>query len=86
MSLNQILGKNIKYFRYKQNITQEKLAELLEVSANYIGRLERGQHNPSLNKIEKISTALKIKPYELFMENENAKNLPSRVNLSNFKN
>lgn len=48
------MGKNVKYHRYRKNYTQEKLAELLQVSPNYVGRLERGQHSPSLEKIERM--------------------------------
>ena len=50
MNLKTILGKNVKYYRYRKKYTQEQLAEILDVSTNYIGRLERGQHSPSLEK------------------------------------
>ena len=67
MDLKIILGKNIKY-RHKNNLTQEKLAEILDVSPNYIGRIERGQHNPSLEKITKIAYALNVEAFQLFIE------------------
>lgn len=85
MKLKTILGKNVKYHRYKKNFTQERLAELLKVSPNYIGRVERGQHSPSLEKIENIAKALGIKPFELFLERDDFDNLPNRVNLTNPK-
>lgn len=44
MRLKTILGKNVKYHRYRKKLTQEQLAEVLNVSSNYVGRLERGQH------------------------------------------
>ena len=68
MNLKIILGKNIKFYRYKNRLTQEKLAEILDVSPNYIGRIERGQHNPSLEKITKIAYALNIEVFQLFIE------------------
>ena len=68
MDLKIILGKNIKFYRYKNRLTQEKLAEILDVSPNYIGRIERGQHNPSLEKIAKIANVLNVKVFELFIE------------------
>ena len=83
MKLKTILGKNVKYHRYRKNYTQEKLAELLQVSPNYVGRLERGQHSPSLEKIERIAKTLDIKPFELFVERDDFNNLPDRVNLTN---
>lgn len=85
MKLKTILGKNIKYHRYRKRLTQEKLAEVLNVSSNYVGRLERGQHSPSLEKIEKIANALNVKAFELFLERDDYDNLPNRVNLTNPK-
>lgn len=85
MRLKTILGKNVKYHRYRKKFTQEKLAELLNVSPNYVGRLERGQHSPSLDKIEKIAKTLEIKPFELFLERDDFDDLPDRVNLLNSK-
>ena len=58
--LNEMIAQN--------NLTQEKLAEILDVSPNYIGRIERGQHNPSLEKIAKIANVLNVKAFELFIE------------------
>ncbi len=85
MRLKTILGKNVKYHRYRKKLTQEKLAEVLNVSSNYVGRLERGQHSPSLDKIEKIAKALDVKAFELFLERDDYNNLPDRVNLTNPK-
>lgn len=85
MNLKTILGKNVKYHRYRKNFTQEYLAELLKVSPNYIGRIERGQHSPSLEKIEKIATTLGVKPFELFVERDDFSDLADRVNLINSK-
>lgn len=85
MKLKTILGKNIKYHRYRKKLTQEQLAELLETSSNYVGRLERGQHSPSLEKIDKIAKALDIKAFELFLERDDLDNLPNRVNLTTSK-
>ena len=85
MKLKVVLGKNVKYHRYRKKLTQEHLAEKMEVSPNYIGRLERGQHNPSLEKIERIAKALDVKPFELFLEHDDFEKLPSRVNIAHSK-
>lgn len=60
MKLKALIGKNVKYYRYRENLTQEQLAEKTKSSVNYIGRLERGQHNPSVDKLEKVASALNI--------------------------
>lgn len=85
MKLKTILGKNVKYHRYRKNLTQEQLSDRLDVSPNYIGRLERGQHSPSLDKIERIAKCLGVKPFELFLERDDFDSLPARVNLTNRK-
>ena len=85
MNLKILIGKNVKYYRYKEKLTQEKLAEKIKSSVNYIGRLERGQHNPSVEKLEKIATALNIEPYELFIKRNDLDSLTMRVNIKSKK-
>jgi len=65
MNLIGIVSKNIRYYRNKLGISQEKLAELSNLHRTYIGSVERGERNLSLKNIEKIASALKISPYEL---------------------
>ena len=65
MNLIEIVSKNIRYYRNKIGISQEKLAELSNLHRTYIGSVERGERNLSLKNIEKIASALKISPHEL---------------------
>ena len=44
-------GKNVKIERIKKDLTQEQLAERMNVSQNYIANIERGKANMSLVKI-----------------------------------
>lgn len=82
MKLNNIFGYNIKYFQYKENYTQEKLAELTNTSVTYISLLESGKHHtPSFDKIEALANVLKVQPFELFMPRDNKK-LPNRVDMT----
>lgn len=82
MGLKIILGKNVKYYRHKKKFTQKELTEILDSSANYIGRLEHGQHSPSLEKIENIAKAFEVPAFKLFIAHNNY-DLPNRVNLEN---
>lgn len=66
MNLQEIFISNLKKFRKAKNITQEKLAELCETETAYIGQIETNRRFPSINLIEKISTALDVEPYLLF--------------------
>jgi len=59
------LGANIREFRKKRGISQEALADLAGVHRTYLGGIERGERNVSLDNIVRIARALKIMPKEL---------------------
>lgn len=73
--LRELLIFNIKYYRYLNNYSQEKLAELSFLSSRYLTDVERGLHCPTINKIESIARALNIEPYELFQNKKRDKNI-----------
>lgn len=86
MELKTLFGKNVKYYRFRKCYTQEELAERMDVTPNYISRLERGMHNPPFTMIEKVAIALGIEPYELFIKRNDLQNMPDRVNLIDNRN
>ncbi len=65
MSRLQILGKNIAKYRQNKKYSQEKLAELVNLSREYITRVERGQKNISLKKLFAIADVLEVDFCEL---------------------
>ena len=54
------LGDNIRNFRKKNVLTQEKLAELAHMDPKSIIEIENGNRNPTLKTIRKIALALKV--------------------------
>lgn len=52
------LGLNIRKYRKACKLSQEKLAEIVEVSTNYIGQIERGEKMPALDTFLRILNAL----------------------------
>ena len=60
------IGKKIKSIRKNSGLTQEKLAEKINVHPTYIGKIESGKNNPSILLLYKLSKALKIKLSDLF--------------------
>jgi transcriptional regulator with XRE-family HTH domain len=52
------IGQAIKNRRKELNITQPHLAELAQLSVNTLYKLERGQGNPSLDILIKLSDVL----------------------------
>ncbi len=64
----QKFGKRLKSLRLDKNLTQLELAEILDMSPNFIGMIERGERNTTVENVFKIARALGIKPYNLFEE------------------
>lgn len=54
------LGNRIREERQKTHLTQEKLAEAVGCNESYIGQIERGYKNPSLEIIVNIANALNV--------------------------
>jgi transcriptional regulator with XRE-family HTH domain len=63
--IKKVFGKNVRKYREKRKLTQERLAELCDLHRTYIGGIERGERNVSLENIQKIAEALGIKIKEL---------------------
>ncbi len=60
------IGQEIKKARKNKNLTQERVAEMIGVSATYIGFIEQGQRVPSIKTADKLARVLKIKLSDLF--------------------
>lgn len=66
MSLNySIIGVRLKQARLNKKITQEQLAEMLEVSVAYISRIERGSTNINLKRLSEICHVLEVSEGEI---------------------
>lgn len=59
-SLLKQFGKNVKIERIKQDMTQEELAEKMNVSQNYVAGIECGRANMSLAKVLELSDFLNV--------------------------
>ncbi len=81
MKLMDIVGLNVKWYRYQEGLTQEKFAEMANFKMAYVSIVENGEANLTLNNIEIIAKALKVEPELLFNKEtaNKAKNLPKRV-------
>lgn len=62
----KIIGQRIRNYRTQKGLSQEKLAELAGCHPTYIGQLERGEKNTTLESVEKIASAMDISLSELF--------------------
>ena len=59
------LGQNIKKYRLAKNFSQEKLAELADLSRPTIGAIERGEQSPTFETMEAIAAAFGMSVQEL---------------------
>lgn len=74
------IGQRIRNYRTKAGFSQEKLAELSGCHPTYIGQLERGEKNATIESIDKITTALNVSMSTLFEQlggqNDGSRNIP----------
>lgn len=68
MDLRAVFINNLKRYRKENKLSQMALAEKCGTSASYIGEIEIGKKFPSVEMVQKFADALNIKPYKLFME------------------
>jgi transcriptional regulator with XRE-family HTH domain len=73
-NIREILATNIKENRRKRGLTQEKLAEMADMSLNYLAILELARKFPSGEMLERIAEVLEIEPHELFIVASSPKN------------
>ena len=54
------VGKRIRTERQKQNLTQEKLAEMANISDSFMGHIERGGRTLSIETLAKLANVLNL--------------------------
>lgn len=64
-SLRAIFAKNLRVHRLRLGLSQEALAELTGLHRTYIGSVERGERNISIDNIERIARALGVAAADL---------------------
>lgn len=68
------VGQRIRNYRIQAGLSQEKLAELASYHPTYIGQLERGEKNATLESIERVASALNVPLSKLFEKLESDEN------------
>lgn len=63
--LQRRVGANLRLYRQERGLSQEALADVLGVHRTYMGGLERGERNITLNSLERIAASLKLDPLDL---------------------
>ncbi len=61
------MGGRIRQLRKAAGLTQEQLARRAGMDYKYLGSVERGERNVTLDNVERIVRALQVEPYEPFL-------------------
>lgn len=59
------LGEKVRSYRHERGLTQEALAETLELSVAYVSLIERGGRNPPYTTVVAIAHALGVSPRDI---------------------
>jgi transcriptional regulator with XRE-family HTH domain len=68
MGWEEIVGRNVRRLRTMRGMTQEALAHAAEIDMRYVGGIERGEENPTVAVLGRISAVLEVHPSELLIE------------------
>lgn len=63
--LRQVLATNVRELRLARRLSQEALADLAGLHRTFIGFVERGETNISIDNLEKVALALGVAAPEL---------------------
>nr|WP_294148200.1 XRE family transcriptional regulator [uncultured Clostridium sp.] len=93
-SMNQIVAKNIKGLREKNKLSMDELSRLSGVSKSMLAQIERGEGNPTISTLWKISNGMGVpfdaltvrpeSPYEIVKTSELQPLLEDQGNVKNY--
>ena len=66
MDWNAIVAANVRKLRLERGLTQEQLAHDAGIALTYLGGIERGRRNPSVDVLGRLASALRCYPRDLF--------------------
>lgn len=65
-----IVAQNLRRLRAERGLSQDALAFEAEMNRTYVGGVERGERNVSLDNIARLAKALGIEPWELLLHKD----------------
>lgn len=68
--LHLVFGEAVRKWRQERGFSQERLAELVGLSASMVGMIERGEKNTTLEIAQRLSDALSVEVRDFFVASE----------------
>jgi transcriptional regulator with XRE-family HTH domain len=65
-TLREKFGRHLREIRVNRGMTQERFAETLDISVDFLSLIERGRNAPSFETLDKISKRLRVPVADLF--------------------
>ena len=65
LTLRQVLARNVRLVRIHAGMSQERMAAEAGLDRAFVGTLERGQRNISIDNVELLAIAVGVAPHEL---------------------
>lgn len=66
MTIKKLLGKRLQEIRKSKKLTQEKVAELIDIETVSLSNIENGKYFPNAENLDKLLEVLETTPSELF--------------------
>ncbi len=64
--VKQQFGEQVRELRKSAGFTQEELADAAELDRSYVGSVERGERNLSIENVCRLALAIGVSPAEFF--------------------
>ena len=79
--IQELLIFNLKRNRKRLGFSQERLAEICDLSQSFVAAIEVGRKFPSAETLLKLTNALDVKPYELLIEQDESLDIDKQKRL-----
>lgn len=76
MNGRALVAWNLRRIRVKRGLSQERLAFDAGVDRSYVGGLERREHNPTIDVLDRLARTLSVHVSEFFIEPEKGASRP----------
>ena len=79
MPLSVILGTRVRFYRKQKGLSQEKLAELCGLQPSYVGQIERGEKNITVEILYRLSQGLDVSMADLLQDIDNPASAGNKI-------